>query len=55
VVPPWEGGDIFTSTLEKWGKYDLLEHINKYWKSQVQPGKSIFNAPCFGLWEAEAD
>ena len=43
LLPPWKSG----------GNIDLLEYINKYWKSQVQPGKSIFNSPC--LWEAEAD
>lgn len=40
VVPPWEGGDIVTSTLEKWGKYDLLAFMKKYWKSRGDPGES---------------
>ena len=39
VVPVWGGGDIITPTLEKWGKYDLLEHMNKYFKSRFEPGE----------------
>lgn len=38
VVPPWTAGDMITPTLEKWGKYDLLEHMNKYFKSRFYPG-----------------
>lgn len=40
VVPVWEGGDVITPTLEKWGKYDLLAHMNKYFKSRFYPGTS---------------
>jgi hypothetical protein len=43
IVPPWEGGDIVTSTLEKWGKYDLLAFMKKYWKSRGDPGESYLS------------
>ena len=39
VVPPWTGGDVITPTLEKWGKYDLLAFMSKYWKSRDYPGR----------------
>jgi hypothetical protein len=39
VVPSWKGGDIVTPLLKKYGKYDLLAYMNKYWKSRNEPGK----------------
>jgi hypothetical protein len=32
---------VITPTLEKWGKYDLLAHMQKYFKSRFEPGMSI--------------
>lgn len=43
VVPAWKGGDVITPLLNKYGKYDLLAYMNKYWKSQGAPGEWLFN------------
>lgn len=51
VVPIWTGGDVITPTLEKWGKYDLLAHMNKYFKSRFYPGRS---SPCLASHDPPA-
>ncbi len=30
-----EGGDVISPILKKYGKYDLLAFMNKYWKALV--------------------
>lgn len=35
VVPAWKGGDVISPILKKYGKYDLLAFMNKYWKALV--------------------
>jgi hypothetical protein len=34
-VPAWTDGDIIAPLLNKYGKYDLLAYMQKYWISQV--------------------
>lgn len=60
-VPPYKGPNIGTF-LEPFGKYDLLEYMNKYWISQGSPNYdfwghefskhatcySTFDVPCYG-------
>jgi ribonuclease T2 len=35
TVEPFTGGDISTPTLQYFGKYDLLDWMNKRWVSNV--------------------
>ncbi|OCF71019.1 hypothetical protein I204_08255 [Kwoniella mangroviensis CBS 8886] len=44
-VPAWQGGDVITPLLEKYGKYDLLAFMQKFWKSQ--------NSPDWTFWQHE--
>ncbi|KAL1411773.1 hypothetical protein Q8F55_002740 [Vanrija albida] len=61
VVPPWTGGDVITPILEKYGKFDLLAYINKYWKSQGSPDWTFWqhefskHATCFSTYDVGND
>ncbi|WPH03937.1 ribonuclease T2 [Acrodontium crateriforme] len=62
IVPPYKGPSIQKFALEKFGRYDLIEWMNKYWIAQGQPNYefwehefskhatcySTFDVPCFG-------
>ncbi|WRT64480.1 uncharacterized protein IL334_001412 [Kwoniella shivajii] len=56
-VEPWTGGDIITPLLEKYGKYDLLAYMQKYWKSQNSPDWTFWqhefskHATCFSTYD----
>ncbi|KAK4501586.1 hypothetical protein PRZ48_007395 [Zasmidium cellare] len=61
IVPPYNGSNIGTF-VEKFGRYDLLAWMNKYWISQTGPNAdfwghefskhatcySTFDIPCYG-------
>ena len=61
TVPPYNGPDVGTF-VEAFGKYDLLEYMNKYWVNQGAPNSafwahefskhgtcySTFDLPCYG-------
>ncbi|WWC68247.1 uncharacterized protein I206_102170 [Kwoniella pini CBS 10737] len=56
-VPIWQGGDIITPLLQKYGKYDLLSYLEKYWKSQGSPDWTFWqhefskHATCFSTYD----
>ncbi|WWD20934.1 hypothetical protein CI109_105412 [Kwoniella shandongensis] len=56
-VPAWEGGDVITPLLQKYGKWDLLAYMQKYWKSQGSPDWIFWqhefskHATCFSTYD----